>query len=43
MDATRALAELTALSAQITAAVVLDEQGAPMASTLDEARTGERG
>jgi predicted regulator of Ras-like GTPase activity (Roadblock/LC7/MglB family) len=41
MDATQALSELTALSAQITAVVVLDEQGAPAASTLDESRTGE--
>jgi predicted regulator of Ras-like GTPase activity (Roadblock/LC7/MglB family) len=41
MDATQALSELAALSAQITAAVVLDEQGAPVASTLDDARTGQ--
>ena len=38
MDATQALADLTALSAQITAAVVIDEQGAPEASTLDDSR-----
>ena len=41
MDATQALSELTALSAQITSAVVLDEQGSPSASTLDDARTGD--
>jgi predicted regulator of Ras-like GTPase activity (Roadblock/LC7/MglB family) len=39
MDAAQALSELTALSAQITAAVVVDADGAPVASTLD----GERG
>src|SRR3954465_9805306 len=41
MDATQALSELTALSAQITSAVVLDEQGSATASTLDDGRTGE--
>ena len=41
MDATQALSELTALSAQITSAVVLDEQGSPSASTLDDARTAD--
>jgi predicted regulator of Ras-like GTPase activity (Roadblock/LC7/MglB family) len=41
MDATQALSELTALSGQITSAVVLDEQGSPSASTLDDARTGD--
>jgi predicted regulator of Ras-like GTPase activity (Roadblock/LC7/MglB family) len=39
MDAAQALSELTALSAQITAAIVLDESGAPAASTLDQDRT----
>jgi predicted regulator of Ras-like GTPase activity (Roadblock/LC7/MglB family) len=38
MDAAQALSELTALSAQITAAIVL-EKGAPAASTLDEERS----
>jgi predicted regulator of Ras-like GTPase activity (Roadblock/LC7/MglB family) len=41
MDAAQALSELTALSAQITAAIVLDEEGGPAASTLDDARTRE--
>ncbi len=41
MEATQALAELTALSAQITAAVVLGEDGAPAASTLDDTRARE--
>jgi predicted regulator of Ras-like GTPase activity (Roadblock/LC7/MglB family) len=38
MDAAQALSELTALSAQITAAIVVDADGSPLASTLDEAR-----
>jgi predicted regulator of Ras-like GTPase activity (Roadblock/LC7/MglB family) len=41
MDAAQALSELTALSAQITAAIVLDDEGSPAASTLDEARSPE--
>src|SRR5437016_2667824 len=41
MDAAQALSELTALSAQITAAIVLDENGSPLASTLDDGRAGE--
>src|SRR5436305_8135725 len=41
MDEAQALSELTALSAQITAAVVLDETGAPAASTLGDAGAGE--
>jgi predicted regulator of Ras-like GTPase activity (Roadblock/LC7/MglB family) len=41
MDAAQALSELTDLSAQITAAIVLDEEGAPAASTLDAARSRE--
>jgi predicted regulator of Ras-like GTPase activity (Roadblock/LC7/MglB family) len=41
MDAAQALSELTALSAQITAGIVLDPEGSPLASTLDDARTKE--
>ena len=41
MDAAQALSELTALSAQITSAIVLDQEGAPLASTLDDGRTKE--
>jgi predicted regulator of Ras-like GTPase activity (Roadblock/LC7/MglB family) len=41
MDAAQALSELTALSAQITAAIVLDEEGSPAASSLDDARSRE--
>jgi predicted regulator of Ras-like GTPase activity (Roadblock/LC7/MglB family) len=41
MDAAQALTELTALSAQITEAIVLDEKGASCASTLDDARSQE--
>jgi len=41
MDAAQALSELTALSAQITAAIVLDEEGARAASTVDDARANE--
>jgi predicted regulator of Ras-like GTPase activity (Roadblock/LC7/MglB family) len=40
MDVAQALSELTALSAQITAAIVIDGDGAPVASTLDEDRAG---
>ena len=36
MDAAQALSELTALSAQITSAIVVDADGSPVASTLDE-------
>jgi predicted regulator of Ras-like GTPase activity (Roadblock/LC7/MglB family) len=38
MDAAQALSELTSLSAQITVAIVLDADGFPLASTLDDAR-----
>jgi predicted regulator of Ras-like GTPase activity (Roadblock/LC7/MglB family) len=38
MDAAQALSELTALSAQITSAVVVDADGGPVASTLDDER-----
>jgi predicted regulator of Ras-like GTPase activity (Roadblock/LC7/MglB family) len=41
MDAAQALTDLTALSAQITAAIVLDETGAPAASTVGEERAQE--
>ena len=41
MDGAEALSELTALSAQITAAVVVDGDGAPLASTLDESSAGD--
>jgi predicted regulator of Ras-like GTPase activity (Roadblock/LC7/MglB family) len=41
MDAAQALSELTALSAQITAASVVDADGAPLASTLDVERARE--
>jgi predicted regulator of Ras-like GTPase activity (Roadblock/LC7/MglB family) len=36
MDAAQALSELTALSAQITSAIVVDGDGLPVGSTLDE-------
>jgi len=36
MDAAQALSELTALSAQITSAIVVDADGSPVASTVDE-------
>jgi predicted regulator of Ras-like GTPase activity (Roadblock/LC7/MglB family) len=36
MDAAQALSELTALSAQITSAIVVDGDGSVVASTLDE-------
>ena len=36
MDAAQPLSELTALSAQITSAIVVDGDGLPVASTLDE-------
>jgi predicted regulator of Ras-like GTPase activity (Roadblock/LC7/MglB family) len=41
VDAAQALSELTALSAQITAALVVDEDGSPLASTLDDERAKE--
>ena len=41
MDAAQALSELTSLSAQITVAIVLDADGSPIASTLDDARAAE--
>jgi predicted regulator of Ras-like GTPase activity (Roadblock/LC7/MglB family) len=37
MDAAQALSELTALSAQITSAIVIDPDGLPLASTHDDA------
>ena len=37
MDAAQALSELTSLSAQITSAIVIDADGSPLASTLDDA------
>jgi predicted regulator of Ras-like GTPase activity (Roadblock/LC7/MglB family) len=40
VDAAQALSELTALSAQITSAIVVDGDGAPLASTLDDDRAG---
>src|SRR5438552_2131463 len=39
MDAAQALTDLTEISSQIEAALVLDEDGSTMASTLDETRT----
>jgi predicted regulator of Ras-like GTPase activity (Roadblock/LC7/MglB family) len=41
MDAAQALSELTAVSAQITSAIVIDADGSPLASTLDDAATAE--
>jgi predicted regulator of Ras-like GTPase activity (Roadblock/LC7/MglB family) len=41
MDAAQALSELTALSAQITSAIVIDADGSPLASTLDDAAAAE--
>ncbi len=41
MDAAQALSELTEISSQIEAAVVLDGDGSVLASTLDEERAGE--
>jgi len=43
MDAAQALADLTEISSQIEAAVILDEEGAAIASTLDESRSTELG
>ncbi len=41
MDAAQALSELTALSAQVTSASVIDADGSPLASTLDDAAAAE--
>ena len=42
MDAANALADLTEISSQVEAAVVLDDTGAVIASTLDDAERSER-
>src|SRR5919198_378983 len=41
MDAAQALSDLTEISSQIQAAVVLESDGSALASTLDEARSKE--
>jgi predicted regulator of Ras-like GTPase activity (Roadblock/LC7/MglB family) len=41
MDAAQALTDLTEISSQIEAAVVLDADGSALASTLDESRARE--
>jgi predicted regulator of Ras-like GTPase activity (Roadblock/LC7/MglB family) len=41
MDAAQALSDLTELSSQIEAAVVLDADGSTLASTLDDSRSGK--
>src|ERR1044071_3150641 len=41
MDAAQALSDLTEISSQIEAAVVLDADGSTLASTLDEQRAPE--
>ena len=41
MDAAQALSDLTEISSQIQAALVLDTEGALLASTLDETRSTE--
>jgi predicted regulator of Ras-like GTPase activity (Roadblock/LC7/MglB family) len=41
MDAAQALADLTEVSSQIEAAIVLDADGSTMASTLDDTRAQE--
>ncbi len=41
MDAAQALGDLTEISSQLEAAVVLDADGSSLASTLDESRSGE--
>jgi predicted regulator of Ras-like GTPase activity (Roadblock/LC7/MglB family) len=41
MDAAQALSDLTEISSQIEAAVVLDADGSALASTLDESRSAE--
>jgi predicted regulator of Ras-like GTPase activity (Roadblock/LC7/MglB family) len=42
MDAASALADLTEISSQVEAAVVIDAAGAVVASTLDDAERSER-
>jgi predicted regulator of Ras-like GTPase activity (Roadblock/LC7/MglB family) len=42
MDAVGALADLTEISSQVEAAVVFDEDGTVLASTLDDGAPGER-
>ena len=42
MDAASALADLTEISSQVEAAVVLDDSGAVVASTLDDAERSAR-
>ena len=41
MDTAQALSDLTEISSQIEAAVVLDANGSTLASTLDESRSAE--
>ncbi len=41
MDAAQALSDLTEISSQIEAAIVLDADGSTIASTLDESRSGD--
>jgi predicted regulator of Ras-like GTPase activity (Roadblock/LC7/MglB family) len=41
MDAAQALSDLTEISSQIEAAIVLDAEGSTLASTLDESRSAE--
>jgi predicted regulator of Ras-like GTPase activity (Roadblock/LC7/MglB family) len=41
MDAAQALSDLTEISSQIEAALVLDADGSTVASTLDESRSSE--
>jgi predicted regulator of Ras-like GTPase activity (Roadblock/LC7/MglB family) len=41
MDAAQALSDLTEISSQIEAAVVLDVDGSALASTLDDSRSAE--
>ena len=41
MDAAQALSDLTEISSQIEAAVVLDVDGSALASTLDESRSAD--
>jgi predicted regulator of Ras-like GTPase activity (Roadblock/LC7/MglB family) len=43
MDAAQALADLTEISPQIEAAVVLDEEGTVLAATVDDERAREVG
>jgi predicted regulator of Ras-like GTPase activity (Roadblock/LC7/MglB family) len=42
MDAVGALADLTEISSQVEAAVVFDDDGTVLASTLDDGEPGER-